>query len=47
MHPSAQAVRGGSRLMSQGGGHVRASSGGGSKLLKVWPLMDAASKELR
>lgn len=40
-----QAVRGGSRLMTQGG--LQDVKNGADKLLKVWPLMDANSKELR
>lgn len=41
-----QAVRGGSRLMTTQGGLSEVKNGAG-KVLKVWPLMDNSSKELR
>lgn len=40
-----QAVRGGSRLMGSDG--LQEVKGGADKVLKVWPLMDNNSKELR
>lgn len=40
-----QAVRGGSRLMTQGG--LQEMKGNANKVLKVWPLMDNSDKELR
>jgi hypothetical protein len=40
-----QAVRGGSRLMNTGG--LQDAKNGANKLLKVWPLMDNSSKEIR
>ena len=40
-----QAVRGGSRLMTNGG--LTEVKNGASKVLKVWPLMDNNDKELR
>jgi hypothetical protein len=40
-----QAVRGGSRLMTQGG--LQEVQNGADKVLKVWPLMDTNNRELR
>lgn len=40
-----QAVRGGSRLMTNGG--LTEVKGGATKVLKVWPLMDNNDQELR